>query len=369
MFPMTPRFRERAPRRRGMHYTDRMDQTREAALQISANRERIVDTIMELSYRASPGFWERYGEAGRARGRQDANYHLDYLVEALRYGTPALFASYRKWLETIFAGLGFPADKLVQTMDALGQGLFAALPAELAETAAAYLGRDGDLSGTAAFGTAGAPGPEAGDYLGALLAGDRAKASSIVMKLLAEGMPVKRIYLDVFQACQRELGRLWMNAGISVAQEHFCTAAAQADIARLYPAIFSGPRNGRALVAASVGGELHELGIRMVADFFELDGWESYYLGANAPAAAIVSAIRDRKAALLCLSATTVASLPELDSTIRHIRDALGGQAPKVIVGGGLFNVSPDFWKKVGADGCASDAEEALAVAASLVGR
>ena len=43
------------------------------------------------------------------------------------------------------------------------------------------------------------------------------------------------------------------------------------------------------MVATCIGGELHEIGIRMVADFFEMEGWDTYYLGANTPADAVVA--------------------------------------------------------------------------------
>ncbi|MDZ7776615.1 MAG: hypothetical protein U5L09_13885 [Bacteroidales bacterium] len=55
-------------------------------------------------------------------------------------------------------------------------------------------------------------------------------------------------------------------------------------MSQLYPYIFNSQRVGKSMVAATVGGELHEMGIRMVADFFEMEGWDTWYLGANAPA-------------------------------------------------------------------------------------
>ena len=57
---------------------------------------------------------------------------------------------------------------------------------------------------------------------------------------------------------------------ISVAQEHFATAATQVIIAQLAHGIFGRPKAGHTLVAAGVVGDLHELGLRMLCDLFEL---------------------------------------------------------------------------------------------------
>jgi hypothetical protein len=38
-------------------------------------------------------------------------------------------------------------------------------------------------------------------------------------------------------------------------------------------------------VAACVSGELHEIGVRMLCDLLEMEGWNTIYLGANVPTA------------------------------------------------------------------------------------
>ena len=72
------------------------------------------------------------------------------------------------------------------------------------------------------------------------------------------GADVRDIYLWVFQRCLHEVGRLWQTNRISVAQEHFCTASTQMVMSLLYPKVFSSERKGLRMVAACVGGDLHE---------------------------------------------------------------------------------------------------------------
>jgi methanogenic corrinoid protein MtbC1 len=61
-----------------------------------------------------------------------------------------------------------------------------------------------------------------------------------------------------------------------VAQEHYCTAATQLIMSQLSPRLFGRDRIGRRLVVTCVGDELYELGMHMVADFFEMEGWDAY---------------------------------------------------------------------------------------------
>jgi methylmalonyl-CoA mutase cobalamin-binding domain/chain len=197
-------------------------------------------------------------------------------------------------------------------------------------------------------------------YLELLLSGDRRTASRLILGSVQDGISIKSIYTQVFQPSQRELGRLWQVNQISVAQEHFCTAATQMIMSQLYPYIFSGERKNRRLVAACVGGELHEIGARMVADFFEMEGWDTYFLGANTPPETVIQTVAERQADVLALSATMTYHVSKVTDIITSLRAS--GASPKthILVGGYPFNLSPELWMRIGADGYAPDAETAL---------
>jgi methanogenic corrinoid protein MtbC1 len=130
-------------------------------------------------------------------------------------------------------------------------------------------------------------------------------------------------------------------------------------MAQLYPRIFRTERVGRTMVATSVAGELHELGIRMVADFFEMDGWDTYYLGANTPAASVVQAAAERKAEVLGISATMTFHLHAVEELITLARKTAGWNT-KIMVGGYPFHLEPDLWRQLGADLYAADAQQAI---------
>ena len=87
-------------------------------------------------------------------------------------------------------------------------------------------------------------------YLESLLRGDRETAARLILDAVEKGESIRNIYLHVFQRTQYEIGRLWYLNRISVAEEHFATAATQLIMSQLYPYVFSTKKTGSKLVAA-----------------------------------------------------------------------------------------------------------------------
>src|SRR5690606_28781526 len=80
---------------------------------------------------------------------------------------------------------------------------------------------------------------EANQYLQFLLGGERIQAKNLIDELVKNGADVKDIYQHIFQPSQYEVGRLWQCNKITVAHEHYCTAATQLIMSGLYSYIFS----------------------------------------------------------------------------------------------------------------------------------
>jgi len=205
-------------------------------------------------------------------------------------------------------------------------------------------------------------------YRTLLLEGDRQSASRLILDSVNAGETVKDIYIHVFQDSLYEIGRLWQTNQITIAQEHFFTAATQMVMSQLYPYIFANQNNFLLIIAAIVDSNMHDIGIRMVADFFEMEGWDTYYLGGNAPAQAIMQALHEKSPDLLALSVTISKQIPVVEEVIRTMRSGNGHSKTKVIVGGPPFNISEGLWKKVGSDGFARSADEAISLGNQLFG-
>lgn len=193
-------------------------------------------------------------------------------------------------------------------------------------------------------------------------------AGELIHRLVDNGTEIKDIYKYIFQRSQYKIGRLWETNSITVAQEHFCTAATQMIMSQLYPHIFSSSKNGKKIIATCIGGELHEIGIRMIADIFEMSGWDSYFIGANTPADSIIETIKSTDADILAVSASMTFNIPAVEELVSRTKENIPSEKIKILVGGRPFNISTELWKKTGADGWAPDADEAVNVAENLIG-
>lgn len=203
-------------------------------------------------------------------------------------------------------------------------------------------------------------------YLERLLAADRQGAGELILDEVDKGTEVRAIYLSVLHPAMYEVGRLWQEDEIDVAVEHYCTAATQQLMARLFPRALTKRRTGRTVLACCVGSELHELGLRMVSDFFEFEGWDSYYLGARTPRETILEAVHQRRPDLVCLSSAMPFGVPLIRRIITELRETMQDEVPAIMAGGLAFVLNPDLADKVGADGTAANAQETVQRAREL---
>lgn len=173
------------------------------------------------------------------------------------------------------------------------------------------------------------------NYLAALLAGNQAQCALIVQELLSAGTPVKLVYADLFQRSQYQVGELWERERISVAVEHLATAITDRMLTLVHPQVFSGSARDRTIIIACVADEYHQLGGRMIADFCELRGWRSPFLGANTALADLLQLIEERRPDLLGLSLSIYFNLPSL---LRAL-DEVSAKYPDlpILVGGQAF--------------------------------
>jgi methanogenic corrinoid protein MtbC1 len=339
---------------------------------IESQKDEFASLIIDEQWARNPQFLVRYGDAGRAKCAQDVKYNLAYLSQAIASSSPPLFVSYIDWIKVLFEGLKIPSQELAESLEITGDLLRQRFP-----NSAAIVQNFINLG---LEHLAGAPEviPSffdelhplvalARQYLDMLLRGERSAAGRLILDAVSDHVSVQDIYLRVFQPSQQELGRLWQMNQISVAQEHYCTAVTQFIMSQLYSNIFTTNRNGHCLVAACVGGELHEIGLRMVTDFFEMEGWDTYYLGSNTPASGIVQALVERKADILAISATMTFHVKLVADLIKQVRTVDTGRRIKILTGGYPFNIEPKLWQQVGADGTAPDAQECIAVANTLM--
>jgi MerR family transcriptional regulator, light-induced transcriptional regulator len=312
------------------------------------------------------------GEADGEISRQGVDDILAFLAQAVALDSRALFLDYIGWARVMLGRRQVPVEALVRHLGWLAEIVEEKLPGETGLRAAAMArsaarevrGMPADLPSQLPKDTPLAP--LAHQYLEALRRGERHLACRLILDAAAGGTEVKDIYLQVFQPTQHEIGRLWQTHRISVGLEHYCTATTQWIMSQLYPRILALKKKDATLVATCVAGDLHELGLRMVADFFEMDGWNTYYLGANTPHDAVVSTLIQRRADLLAISASMACHLSSVGALIRAVRKHPRCAGIAILVGGLPFIQDPELWRELGADGCAKDAQQAVTLGTQL---
>ena len=344
-----------------------------ASRAIHSGRRAISEAVVERQYALRPELRDRYGERGREKCVEDTQHHLAHLSGALLASSPALFDDYISWASGVMSVASVRAEDVRENLACLREVLGDRLPEGQADAAAGYVGsalgrlaeappevpsflpKDGALAGVA------------GEFLRLLLACDRHAAGRLILDAVDSGVSIRDVYLLVFRPCQREVGRLWEAGRITVAQEHYCTAATQVIMSQLAPRLFGTERKGRRAVIACVAGEAHEVGPRMVADLLELGGWDSIFLGGNVPLRGVVQTLVEHRADLLAVSATMTYHLQAVIDLIAAVREEPACAGVRVMVGGRLFDAEPGLWRRVGADGHPADAEQLCDVADALV--
>lgn len=340
---------------------------------IATNAPNYAALILQEHLDMSCDFRSRYHPAYQGKYIQDTMYSLQFLQQAILANSPALWTDYLHWLRTLMVSLQIPPADLSDHLHCFNAFLSKELPTEYQDilltylssvvpallsplhTDVSYLKQDNDWYEPAA------------QYLDYILKGERQPAVNLILSLVTSREVIRSIYLNILQPVQREVGRLWQNNRITVAHEHFATGITQQTMSQLYPLIFTTEQKTKRFVATCVQGELHEIGLRMVTDLMELDGWDTWFLGANMPTSGIVKFLLEKQADILAISATMTFHLDSVQKIIASVRSYPELSRVKVVVGGYPFIIDNELWKQVGADGFARDAMEAGALSNSLL--
>ncbi|MDB4997201.1 MAG: cobalamin-binding protein [Myxococcaceae bacterium] len=297
--------------------------------------------------------------------------HAEHLLDAVEVSSLELFLAHIRWTQTRRLALGIAPEALVDELARLRETATLAdghsSARSFIDAAITLAAAESDRSLETNLDPTAPLAHTARVYFDHLLGGRRREAAAAVFDALREGAALVDVYLHVFQRSQQEIGRLWQLGQITVAQEHFCTAATQVIISQVQVGIFDSPRKGRTVLGACIAGNMHEVGLRIIVDLLEINGWDTQYLGANTPIEAIQAAAVVQRPDILAVSVALPSHLRALRSLIEAIRAEPQCAQTKIIVGGLPFNVDLELWRRIGADGNARDAGQAIRLAEELV--
>lgn len=116
---------------------------------------------------------------------------------------------------------------------------------------------------------------------------------------------------------------------------------------------------GRAMVLATVKGDIHDIGKNIVKVLMESYGFTVYDLGRDVEPQAVLDAVRKNNCRLVGLSALMTTTVPAMEETIR----LLHAEEPHTVVVVGGAVLTADYAQKIHADFYAADAMETVHIA------
>jgi len=351
-----------------MTAVDRYRLDADALASLDAGRRDAVQFAAHSCEAAFPDLYAPFGERGREHCIEDIGFHLDFVRATLENGDLDPFIAYLGWLADVLRARDVPLDTLPHSLDALAD-YFRRYMGCASEPIVAALGdaRDAFRRGIPPP-RYGVPGPsaweESAPFRYSALRGERQGAALSFNAALERSRSLTQAAVHVIQPALYEIGQLWQENQVSVAQEHLASAIAQTLMAQGFGKYEAAPDNGRTALFACVAGNHHALGLRMVADAFELAGWRVHYLGANTPLSTLLQHARELRPDLIGLSAALAFHLKDLREAVQRLRaESPEQQRPQIVVGGLVLNQFPPLAARIGAELMGTDAIAAVEMA------
>lgn len=304
---------------------------------------------------------------------RDALYNVEYLANAIMVESGPLFNAYIVWLRDVLRAYKIPGEALILHLQYLRDYVNEHVSEELAFLnghfiESAILSVKNTELGEGSFLS------QCGDYqdmaeklFHMLMSMKKNDAVKMVLDAVHQNqITIEMLYLNVFTNVLYEVGRQWSKRLITVGQEHYATAVIVYIMSMLYDQIFTPHKKSKKLIGLCVGDELHEVGIRMVCDIFELNDWDTIYLGANVPLFTIFEEVERVKPNILAVSVTLSNKIQICEEIVKEMK--IKYPEVKVIVGGQPFNLDLDLWKRIKADGYGYNAKEAVILSERLLG-
>ena len=190
-----------------------------------------------------------------------------------------------------------------------------------------------------------------------------------ILDLVARGVPLQKIYLDLLTPAARRLDAMWTADECDFTQVTIALWRMQQVMYDLSPVFRNEDeeiRHRRKIMLMPVPGSQHTLGILMVAEFFRRAGWNVW----GEPTASrdrLLEAVHEEWFDIAGISIGSEPQLIGLADFISELRRASKNHGLIVMIGGPLVVKNPELVAHIGADAFATDAEHAIGEAESIV--
>jgi excisionase family DNA binding protein len=187
---------------------------------------------------------------------------------------------------------------------------------------------------------------------------DRPGLLSLLVYLYRHGVPFPVVADQIIRPAFEDLGALWAEGRLEVNQEHGASHALLEALIRFSPEMRRKPLNGLTALCACPEGELHDIGLQVLAYALEAEGWKVHYTGPDTPWETCAAFVRTGHPDVVCLSAALAHSKKSMTAKLRQFSSVARRQHAKLLVGGLAFaNGKPDAF---GADHVSDTVQDAI---------
>ena len=204
----------------------------------------------------------------------------------------------------------------------------------------------------------------------ALIGADRDLAIAATQRLLDHEVDPTTILEEGMAVAMFDLGEMWKRGEVFLPEVVASAAIFKACNELVEPALLAKKdpdAEANALVLmCTVKGDLHDLGKNMVGAMLRTSGFDVHDMGKDVNADKIMAAIDELRPQILGMSALLTTTVPYQETVIKKLVAAGMRDRVKIMVGGAP--VTPEWAEKIGADGYANNAPEAVEIARKLAG-
>lgn len=179
--------------------------------------------------------------------------------------------------------------------------------------------------------------------------------------------------LDAYDAIDQGLSHGMEKAGKLFEEEEYfipelllCSDAMYAGLDVLKPHIkVNEPGVKHRVVIGVVEGDTHDIGKNLVKIMLETSGFEIFDLGRDVPPQQFIDKAKEVKADIIALATLMTTTMDGMNEVVQLLQKENIKDQYKVVIGGGP--ISQSFADKIGADGYAVNAADAVKLARKLV--
>jgi methanogenic corrinoid protein MtbC1 len=197
-----------------------------------------------------------------------------------------------------------------------------------------------DLSALQLPDLAGVPGhPSTGpvtaeEITAALQAGDARRVRALIVGEYVRGASVAALCDGPLRAALHHMGTLWREHPSGIGVEHEAVDTFTQTLNQIRSLVPPPAAGAPVATGGAIAGDPYAIPSLMAATVLEDLGFEVTNLGPNTPAGVLAGVARERGAALVWLSVTTLSSADELRRAGSELAEELRGTGARIIIGG-----------------------------------